>query len=243
MVSPRDPKGDALRISCVDALALHAIGTRTAPNRARPALNGGWQARIPSFSRQNSAAGVSQLIASPPDDKALLIAAVAQRRDRECFAALFEYFAPRVKTYLLRLGMPASAADELAQETLLTVWRRADSFDPARAHASTWIFTIARNLRIDMLRRGGRDRPTDYAGDELLVSSPGDDYLAAERHQKVSDALKTLPADQAEVIRMSFFEEKPHPAIAMELGIPLGTVKSRVRLAMNRLRTVLEDIR
>lgn len=185
---------------------------------------------------------MSELIASHPDDKSKLILEVAQRQDRECFSTLFVYFAPRVKTYLLRLGMPASAAEELAQETLLTVWRKADRFDPARANASTWIFTIARNLRIDRLRRGGSRLPADYPLDELSVPSPDDEYLSAERHQKVGSALKALPADQAEVIRLSFFEEKPHSEISEQLGIPLGTVKSRVRLAINRLRTILEDI-
>ena len=170
------------------------------------------------------------------------ILAVASRRDRESFRALFLYFAPRVKAYLMRRGMPASQADELAQETLLTVWRKAERFDPARAGASTWIFTIARNLRIDQLRRG-TSLPDDYYPGEEPVASPGDEYFAHQRDRKVSDALKSLPQDQAEVVRLSFFEEIPHPAIAAQLGIPLGTVKSRLRLAMSRLRKGLEEMR
>jgi RNA polymerase sigma-70 factor (ECF subfamily) len=178
------------------------------------------------------------------DERSLLVVAVAQRRDRECFAVLFAYFAPRVKNYLLRLGMPATLADELAQETLLAVWRKADSFDPARATASTWIFTIARNLRIDVLRRDGRGVLQDGSFlQEVLAVSPGDEYLATERQQKLHEALKALPADQAEVLRLSFFEEKPHPEIASQLKIPLGTVKSRVRLAIHRLRVALETLK
>jgi RNA polymerase sigma-70 factor (ECF subfamily) len=173
------------------------------------------------------------------DDKSLLVVAVAQHRDRESFRLLFQHFAPRIKSYLLRLGMPGQLADELAQETLLMVWRKADRFDPSRAAAATWIFTIARNLRIDHLRRA--KLPGDYFVEEEFCPSAGDDYLSAERDGQVSLALKTLSADQAAVIRLSFFEEKPHPLIAAQLGIPLGTVKSRLRLAMNRLRAALED--
>ena len=173
------------------------------------------------------------------DDKSLLVVAVAQRRDRESFRLLFQYFAPRLKSYLLRLGVQGPLADELVQETLLTVWRKADRFDPARAAAATWIFTIARNLRIDHLRRA--KLPGDYFVEEEFCPSAGDDYLSAERDDQVSQALKALPADQAAVIKLSFFDEKPHPVIAAQLGIPLGTVKSRLRLAMNRLRAALED--
>jgi RNA polymerase sigma-70 factor (ECF subfamily) len=178
---------------------------------------------------------------TPPNENSQLILAVAARRDRDAFRALFVYFAPRVKSYLLRRGVPVSLADELAQETLLMVWRKAERFDPSRASASTWIFTIARNLRIDQARRGAK-QPGEYYLEEEPVPSPGDAYCAAERDQKVCEALKGLPGDQADVIRLSFFEEKPHPAIAVQLGIPLGTVKSRLRLAMNRLRAALEEM-
>jgi RNA polymerase sigma-70 factor (ECF subfamily) len=170
------------------------------------------------------------------------ILAVARDRDRESFRLLFLYFAPRVKFYLMRRGMSALQADELAQETMLTVWRKAERFDPSRAAASTWIFTIARNLRIDQLRRGTR-LPDDYYPGEEPVASPGDEYFAREREEKISAALKLLPGDQADVVRLSFFEEIPHPVIAAQLGIPLGTVKSRLRLAMSRLRKGLEEIR
>jgi len=187
---------------------------------------------------------VSDLTQSPADEKSQLVLAVAQNRDRECFAVLFGHFAPRVKSYFLRLGTSASVAEELAQETLLTVWRKADSFDPAKASAATWIFTIARNLRIDLARRESRPHAlADYASEESDAASPADEFLSAERDQKVGEALRALPAEQAEVIRLSFFEEKPHPEIASQLGIPLGTVKSRVRLAMTRLRAVLEDLK
>lgn len=225
----------------MDASALHAIETLAGLNRAGlPVSHQLFRARLHICGQ--IPIDMSKPVTPPPVEKSLLIVAVAQDRDRECFAALFAYFAPRVKSYLLRLGMPAGLADELAQETLLTVWRKAGSFDPSRATASTWIFTIARNLRIDALRRDGRrDRMGDYGAEQLVAPWADEEYLTAEREQRVNDALRALPADQAEVLRLSFFEEKPHPQIAVQLGIPLGTVKSRVRLALNRLRGALED--
>lgn len=176
------------------------------------------------------------------DEAARQILAIAVSADRAAFAALFERFAPRVKSYLMRLGASAGAAEELAQETLLAVWRKAAQFDPARAGASTWIFTIARNLRIDALRRerpppagdDPTDRPGEPAADALV--------LAAERDERVRGALSRLPSEQAEIVRLSFFSEEPHSAIAERLGLPLGTVKSRLRLAMGRLRALLEDL-
>ena len=176
-----------------------------------------------------SAAGQAQ--AKQDFEPAGLILAIAARADREAFTLLFNHFAPRVKGYLMRLGASAVAAEELAQETLLMVWRKAAQFDPARAGASTWIFTIARNLRIDALRR---DRPAPPSED------PSDE--AAERDQRVRGALKALSREQAQIVELSFFSEETHAAIAQRLGLPLGTVKSRLRLAIARMRALLEDM-
>jgi RNA polymerase sigma-70 factor (ECF subfamily) len=177
-------------------------------------------------------------------DPSLWIVAIADSRSRECFALLFSRFAPRVKSYLLKLGAPPELAEELAQETLLTVWRKAAYFDPSRASASTWIFTIARNLRIDVIRR--ERHPDDLEGEPELKSAEtarADEALSAgEREQRLRGALKTLPKDQAEVVRLSFFHDKAHAEISTDLGVPLGTVKSRLRLAMVRLRAQLEDL-
>ena len=176
-------------------------------------------------------------------EPARLILAIAAEADREAFTGLFNHFAPRVKSYLTRMGASAAAAEELAQETMLTVWRKAAQFDPARAGASTWIFTIARNLRIDALRR---DRPAPAEEDPTdSEPEPAADVLvfAAERDDRVRGALRTLSREQAEVIELSFFSEAPHSEIAERLGLPLGTVKSRLRLAMGRLRSLLEDVR
>jgi RNA polymerase sigma-70 factor (ECF subfamily) len=171
-----------------------------------------------------------------------LIARVAQRQDRAAFAALFEHFAPRVKAYLMRLGADDGSAQELAQEVMLAVWRRAASFNPALASVSTWIFTIARNKRIDLLRR---ERHSELDPDDpALVPDPavGADVVLdhAETGARLRAAIGSLPEEQARLLKMAYFEDKSHSAIAAETRLPLGTVKSRIRLALNRLRAVLE---
>jgi RNA polymerase sigma factor (sigma-70 family) len=163
---------------------------------------------------------------------------IVERRDQNAFAALFDYYAPRVKAYLKRLGSSDSLADDLAQEAMLAVWRKAENYDPAKAAVGTWIFTIARNLRIDSLRR--ERRPELEADDALQVPDPAPlpDRVAevAQEENDVRTALKDLPQDQAEVIQLAFYEGKSHGEIAAALMIPLGTVKSRLRLAFRRVR-------
>jgi RNA polymerase sigma-70 factor (ECF subfamily) len=176
-----------------------------------------------------------------------LARAVALGGDRQAFAALFKHFAPRVKAYLMRLGTPEGLAEELAQETMVNVWRKAPSFAPEKAGVSTWVFTIARNLRVDYFRRQDHRMPNageDPEGDLVADTAPRPDelLLAAQREQGVRRALTRLSEDQAQVLRLSFFEDHPHARIASELGIPLGTVKSRVRLAMNHLRRLLDGL-
>ena len=179
---------------------------------------------------------------APAIEAAAMIQAIAARSDREAFTALFSHFAPRVKAYLLRGGSSPAAAEELAQETLLAVWRKAAQFDPARAGASTWIFTIARNLRIDAIRR---DRPAPVAEDPTDAAPPAQaDALvsAAERDDRVRGALRSLSPEQAEIVQLSYFSDETQSVIAARLGLPLGTVKSRLRLALVRLRGLLEDL-
>ena len=187
---------------------------------------------------------VVEFQAGEQDDPSEWIVAIAATQSRESFALLFSRFAPRVKSYLLKLGAKPELAEELAQETLLTVWRKAAYFDRSRASASTWIFTIARNLRIDAIRR--ERHPDDLLDEpELLPAEetrPDEALSAGEREQKLRMALKTLPHEQAEVVRLSFFQDKAHAEISQNLGVPLGTVKSRLRLAMVRLRAQLEDL-
>ena len=182
--------------------------------------------------------------ARPDDLWAEMLCAVAERRDREAFAQLFGHFAPRLKRFLMQGGSPEVQAEELAQEALAAVWRKASMFDPSRAAASTWIFTIARNLRVDLLRRRQGIEPVDGAFDFDLMQA--DEPTAEERlhaarlNERLRGALARLPAEQQQVLRLSYFEDEPHTSIAAALGIPLGTVKSRVRLAVAQLRRLLE---
>jgi RNA polymerase sigma-70 factor (ECF subfamily) len=178
-----------------------------------------------------------------------LIEAVATCRDRAAFVALFEHFAPRVKTFALRSGVSAATAEELAQETMLTVWRKADSFVPGSGGAAAWIFIIARNLRIDALRRErrngcefdiDRDMAIESCVDQQLT--PEAQFAVAQSEESVRKAMGRLSNEQLRVIELSFFEEKAHGEIAERLQIPLGTVKSRSRLAIARLRALLGEI-
>ena len=171
-----------------------------------------------------------------------LLVRVATGQDRAAFAVLFTHFAPRVKAYLLRLGASSGVAEELAQEALLSVWRKAHLFDPSKASAATWLFTIARNLRIDAVRRERRPEldPEDFMPEPDADADAG--LVLAENEGRLRLALKDLPADQIQVVELSFFADKPHSQIAVELGIPLGTVKSRLRLAMSRLKRALGEV-
>jgi RNA polymerase sigma-70 factor (ECF subfamily) len=173
----------------------------------------------------------------------VLLVAIATTRDKQMFARLFDYYAPRVKAYLMRHGTDSASAEELAQEAMLIVWRKAESFDPEKASAATWIYTIVRNLRIDALRK--LRRPEFDVDDPAFVPDPPQTpdvvLQSGQLEQRVKDALRQLPEDQAVVVRLSFFEDKPHGEIAEQLSLPLGTVKSRLRLAMRRLQPLLGE--
>lgn len=181
-----------------------------------------------------------------PEEFNAWMACVAQDGDRQAFAALFKHFAPRIKGYLMRVGTAPERAEELAQETMVQLWRRASSFDPARASLSTWLYTIARNLRIDHLRRTRGDACEGQEGwdaDQQPADAhlpPEELLLASQREHGVRRALAELPPEQSLVLQLSFFEERPHATIARDLGIPLGTVKSRIRLAVAQLRRKLD---
>lgn len=174
-----------------------------------------------------------------------LLARVAAEGDRDAFNALFAFFAPRIKGYLMKVGAAADLADDLAQEAMLRVWRKARLFDPSKASASTWIFTIARNLRIDAARRAAK--PALDPDEPALTPEP--EPLAdvrienAARDERIRIAFAGLPPAQHDVVRLHFVEDMTHSEIADHLGLALGTVKSRLRLAFEKIRKDIGDIR
>jgi RNA polymerase sigma-70 factor (ECF subfamily) len=177
-----------------------------------------------------------------PSDERLLARVGAG--DRAAFAMLFGRFAPRVKAYLMRLGAPGAAAEDLAQEAMLSLWRRAASYDATKAKASTWIFVIARNAWIDKLRREKVElayRDTLISGEESEDEAPDDAVVRGQTEIEMQAALTALSEEQRQVVRLSFFEDRPHSEIAAHLGLPLGTVKSRLRLALIKLRAHWEQ--
>jgi RNA polymerase sigma factor (sigma-70 family) len=196
--------------------------------------------RMPPF---NGRMATERARAEPDLRLADLLDAVARRQDRAAFARLFEHFAPRVKAYVRRLGASEQKAEDIVQEVMLTVWRRAGLYDARQASVGTWIFTIARNKRIDDVRR--ERRPEIDPNDPALVADPQDtaDQLVIWQDQarRLRAAVGALPEEQALVLRKNFFEDKPHGVIAKELDLPLGTVKSRAKLALAKLRQVLGD--
>ena len=173
-----------------------------------------------------------------------LLLRVGSDRDRSAFKKLYEHFAPRLKSFLLRIGSDMSAAEEICQESMIMVWRRAETFNPESAGASTWIFTIARNKRIDKLRKDNRPLPdlSDPSFFQIPVDKSDDILQRVEEEKKIKNALKNLPPEQAKLILSAYYEEKSHRKIADETNLPLGTVKSRIRLAINRLRSQLEEL-
>lgn len=183
--------------------------------------------------------------ASPDARPEDLLRAVARERDGTAFRALFVHYAPRVKSYIMRLGCPAATAEELMQEVMVTVWRRAETFDPAQASAATWIFTIARNRRIDLVRR--ERRPELDPDDPALVPAsaiPADRTVeAAQDEARLKAAMEALPEPQRDLLTLAYYEDRAHSEIAAMRNLPLGTVKSRIRLALEKLRHTLADRR
>ena len=179
-------------------------------------------------------------IPTPGPNHASLVARVAAR-DRDAFVQLFEIFAPRVKGYLVRGVRDAERADDLTQEVLLRVWRRAHTFDAKRAAVSTWIFTMARSVMIDAIRKLNRPEPNEN-DDAFVPAAPPPPDRATElirRQARVRSAMSELPTEQSEILQSAYFEGKSLRVISEEHEVPLGTVKSRVRLAFARLRVAL----
>lgn len=170
--------------------------------------------------------------------------AIAERADRQAFADLYDHFAPRVKGYLIRGGAAAELAEDLAQETMIKVWRKAALFDPAKASAPTWIFSIARNARIDAARRAARPGldPDDPTLQPAAEPRADETMEQADRDERIRAAFDRLPPNQQRVVEAHFNDDLPHSEIAARFDLPLGTVKSRLRLAFDKIRKDLEDL-
>ncbi len=182
--------------------------------------------------------------AAMPKNMADLLQKVATSRDIDAFRKLFEAYGPRVKAYMMRQGADAAVAEDLAQETLLMVWRKAGLYSDEKGSATTWIFTIARNLRIDRLRREVAWQPLPENQDEEASDDPSPEELLSERQRRdrVQAVLAELPPDQSEVVGLSYTQGLSHSEIAERLGLPLGTVKSRMRLAYQKIREAVDDL-
>jgi RNA polymerase sigma-70 factor (ECF subfamily) len=175
-----------------------------------------------------------------------LLSRIAYDRSDAAFRALFEDFGPRIRSFMMRQGADAATAEELAQETLLAVWRKAGLYSAEKGSAVTWIFTIARNLRIDRIRRetGWQELTEEHAASIPAEEEPPDETVSArQRAARVRTVLEELPVDQRTAVELAFIDGLSHGEIAERLGLPLGTVKSRIRLAYRKVRAALEDLR
>lgn len=178
----------------------------------------------------------SLVVVQEETDWAGLLMKVRDHQDKAAFAALFRHFAPRVKAFLMKSGAGASLAEECAQDVMATLWQKAHLFDPARASVSTWVYTIARNRRIDALRRARRAEPEDLDWGPEPEPDQAEALEAQQETERLGQALASLPLPQRTLIERAFYGDLSHSEIAAETGLPLGTIKSRIRLALDKLR-------
>ena len=169
-------------------------------------------------------------------DWAELVIQVRDHQDKAAFAALFRHFAPRVKAFLMKSGADATLAEECAQDVMATLWQKAGLFDPSRASVATWVFTIARNRRIDALRKSRRPEPEDLPWGPEPEPDQAEVLEVQQDTERLGAALAQLPEKQRALIERAYYGDLSHSEIAAETGLPLGTIKSRIRLALERLR-------
>ncbi len=179
---------------------------------------------------------VRNIVKSTSDLWAQRIISISKDQDKESFSYLFAHFAPRIKSFLMKGGADPVTAEDCAQETMVTVWHKAHLFDPTRAAASTWIFTIARNKRIDSARRQNRPEPEDLPWGCNPEPDASEIISMQQETSRLAQAVKSLPEKQRFIVERAFYSDLSHQEIADETGLPLGTIKSRIRLALQRLR-------
>lgn len=167
---------------------------------------------------------------------------IGENQDRIAFSNIFRYFAPRLKSYFVKIGCSETQAEEIIQEVMIAVWTKSSTYDRKKSSVSTWIYTIAKNKRIDKIRKERKHNTVE--SDESLeipvASIQEQQILSTEVSEKILHSLKFLPNEQAELLKLSYFYEKTHSDIAKDLSLPLGTVKSRIRLALSKMRNLVE---
>ena len=226
------------------ALAFDTSAEKTArqvfsAERSAAPAGGANHARLVAMDEQSPQ---EEDLTNQPED---LLRAIAETQDRSAFVQLFRTFGPKLKAFMLAKGVGDALAEDLIQEVMLSVWNKAGLYNPEKASVSTWLFTIARNKRIDSIRKNKR---LEFDGsDPELVTEPeeqADSIVNATQMAKtVRQALGDLPKEQRQIVHLSFFEEQSHSEIAAKLDLPIGTVKSRVRLAMEKLRAKLGELK
>ena len=217
-------------------LTLDANPVRNAPPPVPGALRGG--AGVED--------GVNETGVEPENslsEQTLWMLAVRDRRDRQAFARLFDHFAPRLKGFVLRAGASGPESEDIVQDVMLTVWRKAAQFDPHRAQVSSWIYQIARNRQIDLARRNRRPVPEELKVEEAPEEDASQIVALEQEVAQLKDALDNLRPDQREMVEKAYLGELTHTDIRAETGLPLGTIKSRIRLGLERLRHELKEHR
>lgn len=185
-------------------------------------------------------------VAKPPPQisvQTVWMLAVRDNRDRAAFANLFDHFAPRLKGFIMRSGTPAGQAEEIVQDVMLTVWRKSALFDPHRAQVSAWVYQIARNRQIDVIRKERRPIPEELCEDPSIEPDASHILAIEQEGGQLKQAIARLKPDQREIIEKAYLGELTHQEISSQTGLPLGTIKSRIRLGLNRLRHELKDMR
>lgn len=169
--------------------------------------------------------------------------AVRDDRDQGAFGSLFDYFAPRLKGFIMKTGTSSAQAEEIVQDVMLTVWRKAEMFDPHRAQVSAWIYQIARNRQIDTIRKESRPMPDELAQDPDLEPDASQILAIEQEAGQLKTAISNINDDQRDIIEKAYLGELTHQEISIQTGLPLGTIKSRIRLGLERLRHELKGLR
>ena len=192
--------------------------------------------RAPKYGCPDMTLAANSPAPAKKDEFASLVVSVRDNKDRTAFAQLFRHFAPRVKAFLMKSGASESLAEECTQEVMATLWTKAHMFDPSRASVATWVFTIARNKKIDALRRQRRPEPEELTWGPEAEPDQADAMSLRQESELLAEAIQSLPEKQRDLIQRAYFGDLTHSEIAEETGLPLGTIKSRIRLALERLR-------